>query len=120
MRTTTSEYVKTMFPRPEDSTLAALVALDMASAPPEVGISAMREIFRYNLAEAFREVKAPVRAICSDKNPVDVEGNDSIASSFKVKFMPGLGHFLHMEDPETFNGLMEETLAEFWPPAKQD
>jgi pimeloyl-ACP methyl ester carboxylesterase len=41
-----------------------------------------------------------------------VEGNRKLAPSFDVKFMPGRGHFVQLEDPATFNRLLDETIAE--------
>ena len=38
-----------------------------------------------------------------------------MAESFDVKYMPGRGHFLHMEAPADFNALLHETINEFWP-----
>jgi pimeloyl-ACP methyl ester carboxylesterase len=36
----------------------------------------------------------------------------SYALSFEVELMSGVGHFVMMEDPETFNRLLAETADE--------
>ena len=44
--------------------------------------------------------------------PTNVEMGRSHAESFDVKYMKGRGHFLMLEDPDTFNELLAETIAE--------
>ena len=46
-------------------------------------------------------------------NPEQVEAGRHYASSFEVAYMSGVGHFVMMEDPETFNRLLEETIQKF-------
>jgi pimeloyl-ACP methyl ester carboxylesterase len=107
----TDQFVRSMFAAGADTALVARIAADMASAPPEVGIGAMKNILRYDPAPAVREIKVPIRGINADKWPTNVEGNRKLAASFDVKFMPGRGHFVQLEDPATFNKLLEETIA---------
>jgi pimeloyl-ACP methyl ester carboxylesterase len=111
----TDLFVRSIFPPGADSLLVARIASDMASAPPEVAISAITETMLYDYRAALSQVRVPIRTISSDRFPINTEGNAGIAASFAVKFMPGRGHFLHLEDPATFNRLLHETLAEFWP-----
>jgi len=64
-------------------------------------------------------VQAPITCINSDKYPTNVEANQRYAPSFKAKIMSGVGHFNMMEDSETFNRLLEETIKEFVQMAEQ-
>jgi len=109
---TTDRFVRSMFPDNADSALVAGIAADMASEPAEVGIGAMKSIINYDPVPALKELKIPIRCINADKWPTNVEGNKKLAYSFEVKFMPGRGHFVHLEDPATFNGLLAETIQE--------
>ena len=109
--TTTDRFVRSMFPAGADSALVARVASDMASSPAAVGIGAMRNMLRYDPAPAAGEIEVPIRGINADKWPTNVEGNRKYATSFDVKLMPGRGHFVQIEDPATFNKLLEETIA---------
>ncbi|HUV29970.1 MAG TPA: alpha/beta hydrolase [Acidobacteriota bacterium] len=117
---TTEQFVRSMFPPTGDSSLVNRVATDMAASPDEVSISAIADVLAYDYAEALREVRVPVRCINSDRVPTDVEGNRQVAESFDVVIMPGTGHFVHMEDPVTFNRLLRQVLNEFpgGPPAE--
>ncbi len=109
--TVTDGFVRSMFAAGADTALVARIAADMASSPPEVGIGAMKNMLRYDPAPAVGAIKVPIRGINADKWPTNVEGNKKLAASYDVKFMPGRGHFVQIEDPATFNGLLEETIA---------
>jgi len=80
--------------------------------PPEVGIGAMKSMLGYDPAPAAGALKAPIRAVNADLWPTNVEENRKFAPSFALKLMPGRGHFVQIEDPATFNKLLEETIAE--------
>jgi pimeloyl-ACP methyl ester carboxylesterase len=108
----TDRFVRSMFAAGADSALVNRIAADMSSAPPEVGIGAMKSMLCYDPALAVKEIKAPIRSINADKFPTNVEGTKKIAPSFAVKFMPGRGHFVQLEDPATFNKLLDETITE--------
>jgi pimeloyl-ACP methyl ester carboxylesterase len=111
---TTQMFVRSMFQPDADSILVAEVVDDMASAPPEVGVGAMESTLNYKSAEAFEGLEIPVYCINSDKWPTDVDAGRRHTHSFEVKLMPGLGHFLMMEDPEAFDTMLTEVIAELW------
>jgi len=111
-QTTANAFVRTMFPQTADSAMVVDVASDMASAPPEIAVSAFRHVVTYDAGPALKEVKVPIRGINSDMVPVNVEGNQALAESFEVKMMPGIGHFVMCEDPAMFNAKLEEVLSE--------
>ena len=116
---TTNVFVRSMFPEDADSALVEQVAKDMALARPEVAVSALGEFLGYDYRSALNEMRLPIRVIGSDHHPVDIVGNRAIIESFQFMLMPGRGHFLHLEDPTTFNQLLATTLAEFWPETNQ-
>ncbi len=107
----TNQFVRSMFPAGADTALVGRIAADMASAPAAVGVGAMKNMLRYDPAPAVRETRVPIRSINADKWPTNVEGNKKLAYSYDVKFMPGRGHFVQLEDPATFNRLLDETIA---------
>jgi len=108
----TNQFVRSMFPAGADTALVVRIAADMASAPAAVGVGAMKNMLRYDPSPAVRETRVPIRAVNADKWPTNVEGNKKLAHSYDVKFMPGRGHFVQLEDPATFNKLLDETIAE--------
>lgn len=107
----TDRFVRGMFPANADSAFVARIAGDMASAPAEVGVSAMKNMLRYDPAPTVREIRVPIRSINADLWPTNVEGNRTLAPSYDMKLMQGRGHFVQIEDPATFNRLLEDTIA---------
>ncbi len=108
----TKEFVKTMFPQTADSNLVNRVADDMSSAPPQVAISAMQNLFGYHAFKALKDMNAPIISINCDRYPLNVEETRKHTKSFEVKMMNGAGHFVMLEDPEKFNMLFQEAIDE--------
>jgi len=111
-----SNNVRTMFTPNSDSALVEKIVADMSSAPQDVGLGALEGYIDFQNNEIIRvlqEVKAPITCINSDKYPTNVETNQHHSPAFKAKIMSGVGHFNMIEDPETFNRLLEETIQEF-------
>lgn len=114
----TRDFVlKGLFVPSSDPALVERVASSMSQAPPEVGIAAMEAIWAYDSAEALGEVKAPIRCINSDRRPTDVEAARRYAPQFEAVVMKGVGHFVMMEDPGTFNRLLERAVKDLVAPA---
>lgn len=108
----TEKFVRSMFPAKADTALETSVASDMASESPRVGISAFKNMMDYDPLPALKELRIPIRCVNADLWVTNVEGNKKLAYSFDVKYMNGHGHFLLLEDPATFNKLLDETIAE--------
>ena len=109
----TREFVKsTMFTPTSDPVLVERVVADMSAAPPEVGLGAAEGMSRQDLALAFEQVQAPIRCLHADRSTINIEAAQRHASSFEVAFMSEVGHFVMMEDPETFNRLLAEIIKE--------
>jgi pimeloyl-ACP methyl ester carboxylesterase len=101
-----------MFTEKTDTALRERIVKDMCDCPPTVGLNSWEHMFHYDLPNAMDEVKAHIRCINSDKFPNNIEAGKRHAASFEVKFIKGWGHFIMMEDPQTFNKLLEETIQE--------
>lgn len=117
-RKRTEALVRSFFPARADSKLVEWVACDMAEAPPEVGISAMENVRRYNQAEGLASVKVPVRLINSDFWTTDVEAARRYKPDVQLAVMPGVGHFLMIEAPDEFNRLLARAVSELVVTAK--
>lgn len=114
--------VRTMFTSKSDSKLVERIIADMSACPPSVGLGAATGAdgmveFQYNmdnrLTRTLQELKAPIVFINSDSEPTEVEINRRYLPSFNAKVVPGVGHFVMLERPEIFNGLLEESIQEF-------
>ena len=112
---TSAQFVRSLFGENSDSALVDWVVEDMSSAPEDVAVNSMYELLQYDAIAALKEMRVPIRAINADRFPTNAEGNDTLASSFKVTLVPNVGHFVHMEDNETFDKDLQQVLLEFWP-----
>jgi hypothetical protein len=113
---TMKNVVRSMFAPDSNPALVERIVADMSSAPPEIGIAAFEEYFNYwanSIVQTFKETKAPITCINSDKYPSNPQGNRKLNSSYRLKVMTGVGHFIMLESPEIFNRLLEETIQEF-------
>ena len=106
------KLVRSMFLTNADPSLVEFVAKDMSSAPPAVALSAMRSSFTHSrqITHDFEHLKLPVIALNPDNEPTDVESMRK--HGVDVIIMPGVGHFLMMEDPKRFNELLETAIKE--------
>jgi pimeloyl-ACP methyl ester carboxylesterase len=112
-RRTTDPFVRGMFGANADPKLVDRVAKDMASAPPAVALSALENSFWYarTVPAALADLKLPVVAINSDKEPTDYE---SLAKhGVKARVLPDIGHFIPLEDPARFNRTLSSVVRSF-------
>ena len=108
----TQSFVREMFPSDANPELVNWVASDMSSADPEIGVNVFRNLGNYDLKGAVGQIEVPLYSISSDLRPMNLDANKKYAKTFKLKLMPGIGHFVMLEDPEKFNKLLEEIIEE--------
>jgi pimeloyl-ACP methyl ester carboxylesterase len=113
--TFTTAWIKNMFPPTADTALVNHIAADMAAAPPDVAIGALQSMLQYDGVAALKDMRVPIRGINSDRVPVNVAGNKAAAASFEVTVISGVGHFIQLEAPTTFNTDLHNAIEEFWP-----
>jgi len=106
--------------RPDtDADLADWIQADMAAAPAEVALSAMREYMAQWITGAgpalFEELPLPVVAVCADMWPVDAEANRRHMHAFEAIVLEATDHFLMLGAAEEFNGAFEEAIAKIIP-----
>ncbi len=112
-------WVLQMFPANADKVLSAGIAADMASAPPKVGLSAIRNYLVWmgdHTTERLAQLKVPLMCVNADLRPTLVEPIKAIVPGYQLRVLPGRGHFLMREDPAGFNALLAETVAAFAKP----
>lgn len=115
----TREFIANIFDPNADSTLVAQVVDDMVDTDSAIAIAVFENLFAYDSPAALADMRKPIRSINSDRWETDLEGNRSVAASFEVEIIPGVGHFPHLEDPAAFNLALRKVLHEFWPPAQK-
>jgi pimeloyl-ACP methyl ester carboxylesterase len=109
----TRKLVRGAFLADADPTLVEHVATDMAAGPPEVGIGVRQDFYSkgQNLRDGLQEITAPMILINSDYRPTNIESAQRY--DIDVSLMSGVGHFVMMEDTETFNRLLDATVKRF-------
>lgn len=107
----TRDFVRSMFVSTSDPALVERVALVMSSAPPSIALPSLDSAFSYSreMPQTLERLHLPVIAINPENAPTDVASLDHYG--VQVIFMPGVGHFLMMEDPKRFNGFLSEAIG---------
>jgi pimeloyl-ACP methyl ester carboxylesterase len=102
-----------------DADLAEWIQADMAAAPAEVALSAMRGYMAQWITGAgpalFEELPLPVVAVCADLWPVNAEANRRHMHSFEAIVLEGTDHFLMLGVAEEFNRALKEAIAKIKP-----
>ena len=85
----------------------------MAAAPPEVALDAMVHAVGNDarILPLLERLTVPLVAINPSPRSTDPEALGRYGVT--VVAMPGVGHFLMLEDPGAFNRLLGETIAGF-------
>lgn len=108
----TYSLAKSFFGPHADTDRAERVARDMASAPPEVAIPAVRATFAYDAAAGLGAVDAPIWIINADLWATDLAALREHNEKIRLAVVPGAGHFVMMDYPEEFNGLLSRAVQE--------
>lgn len=110
-------YVETlvarMFIQESNPAIRSFVSQDMAAAPPFVAIASRRASGNYDATPAIASLEVPLVLISSDFLPTDIANLNRFAKSFEYREMTKVGHFLMLEDPETFNAHLAAVISDF-------
>jgi pimeloyl-ACP methyl ester carboxylesterase len=112
----TRDFVRRIFGPAADPDLVDWVADDMAAAPSQIALDAMKHSVSNERAAiaGLRQSAVPAVAINPDQPPTDV---DSLAShGIAAMSLPAVGHFAMLEDPAGFNRLLDSAIEEFAAP----
>ncbi len=109
---TMQNFVRGAFKANADPEVVEWVVGNMSSVNPKACISMIENMGKYDLKEAVKSVQVPIVCINSDFLPMNIEANRKYAQIYEVKMMPGIGHFVMMEEPEKFNQLLGDTITE--------
>lgn len=107
-------FVRAMFPENADPAIVDQVAADMSSADSRIAMQAFESMFEFgNVIEGrLTAMNIPVYAVNADLWPTNEAYNRSVVPDFNVRYMPGYGHFIMLENPEMFNKLLHETIRD--------
>ncbi len=105
---TTYQMVTSMFSPKVDPAIVQRIANDMASAPSEVGISALSNIFKW-ISNDYKNKRSQLKAPLIHINAAQT---NRPSATEKIIVVPYVGHFIPQEAPERFNAALKQALAE--------
>ena len=109
---TTEAYVRAnMFMEASDPYMKGQISRDMASATPEIAIPAIRNLLLRKDSQGLSEIQVPFTLINSDMQATNLKATERYG--VEVLLMSDVGHFVMIEDPDTFNRLLTEVIEEF-------
>ncbi|HRX88123.1 MAG TPA: alpha/beta hydrolase [Steroidobacteraceae bacterium] len=113
---TTRDFVaKTFFTKDADPQLVNKIAMDMAAGPPDVAIASMRSLATWDPGKGLT---VPIIAINADLGLLTDDARiRSVWPTFRSVTMPNTGHFLMMEEPQAFNAVLQEQIADLQQPS---
>lgn len=107
---TCRQMFQSMFTPDADPELKASIAGQCSGAKPEMGISAMYEIFRWsaqNIPSSLESYSGKLKNINAAPT-----GNEK-ALHTSVTLIPGVGHFVPQVKPEAFNAALSKIISEY-------
>lgn len=108
------QFVEAMISPRTDAKLREWILADMSAAPPDVALSAMREMMsQYITGEAakiFEDIRIPVMTVNGDMWPIEYEANRRHMFSFDAIVLKNADHFLMLNRVEEFNSALEKSL----------
>lgn len=110
---TAEQFITAMFVEDSDPELKQRIVDDMLATDRTVGIDAIKGMLRSDVGAALQAVDAPLVIINSDYQPTNLPAVQEHHPETRLELMGGVGHFVMMEDPETFNTLLQEAVSSF-------
>jgi pimeloyl-ACP methyl ester carboxylesterase len=111
---TVADYVSNnMFTAQTDPVLKKWIVDDMSAAPPEVAVPAVIALLGMDYRPTLDALDLPIIAVNSAASPTDEAGIRQLEPRFRVVNLQGVGHFPMLEDPKTFNRVLERIVAEW-------
>lgn len=108
------QFVSGMIRPNTDPALRDWILSDMSAAPPEVALSAMKEMMTQYItgeaAKVFEEIRVPVICVSGDLWPINYEANLRHMAFFDAIVLKNADHFLMMNRPADFNKALQKAI----------
>lgn len=105
-------FVDRTFVEQSEPAIRDWVLADMSAAPYASAVGARRASGSYDATRVVASLDVPLVLINSDFLPTDTAHLEAAAKDFRYREMSGVGHFVMLEDPATFNALLAQVLAD--------
>jgi pimeloyl-ACP methyl ester carboxylesterase len=107
------QFLASMFVENSDPALQRKITADMLATDRFVGVDAIRGMMRSDSVAALDALDAPLVLINSTYRPTDLAAITAHHPNTRLELMEGVGHFVMMEDPDTFNSLLSNAILSF-------
>ena len=107
-----ANFVNRTFVEQSDPAIRNWVLADMSAAPYASAVGARQASGSYDATPVVASLDVPLVLINSDFLPTDTAHIEAAAKDFRYREMSGVGHFVMLEDPATFNALLAQVLAD--------
>lgn len=107
---TSEKLVRSMFTPDADPEVIDWVVKQMATADPQLGVSAMYSIFKWsaqNNPDTLKQYAAILRNINGAPTGKEIELDESVI------LVPHVGHFIAQAKPDEFNRILDTIIAEY-------
>lgn len=105
-------FVDRTFVEQSDPAIRNWVMADMSAAPYASAVGARQASGSYDATPVIASLDVPLVLINSDFLPTDTAHLQANVKDFRYREMSGVGHFVMLEDPATFNALLAQVLAD--------
>lgn len=107
---TSEKLVRSMFTQNADKELVTSIVKQMSVANPSMGISAMYEIFRWNILNVPSELDNQSHKL---RNINGAPTGEEKALHKSVNLISGVGHFVAQVKPKEFNKILNKIITEY-------
>ena len=105
--------IRSSFHQPiRDPKQVDLVIAKMNAMQEDVALAVLDAMFRYNVGASLEDITLPIRCINSADRTTDLAAGRRHAKRFDARLVPGVGHYLMLEDPEAFDALLDAAIDE--------
>jgi pimeloyl-ACP methyl ester carboxylesterase len=104
-------FVTDMFPAGSDSVAIHRALASMLAMPPEIAVSALDNLFHYDLPGAADALRVPLRLVNDDRYPVMVEAWREHGVDVAVTVLEQVGHFPMFTAPEEFRQALRKAIV---------
>jgi sigma-B regulation protein RsbQ len=92
--------------------VAERLTREFLSVTGDVAATLLEPLYRFDVREAARRVRVPVRGIGTDLHPFDLAANRAYIADYDHVTIQGYGHYPMLEAPDAFNAALRAQLDE--------